>query len=58
MNLPSMTIRVEVAKVGNSFLIRHHTDYGQGSMEPEGLVFLRSREELQAWFANMEIKVR
>lgn len=67
MKLPSTVIHLEIAKVGEGFVVTHDVHsmdslgggYGGAAQIPVGprSLYLKTREELQAWFANMECKV-
>jgi hypothetical protein len=60
MNLPSTAIRLEVATLdhGHGFVVQWDVSRGAGSVTENGTLHIRSREELQAWFANMEVKIK
>lgn len=66
MKIPSVVIHLEIAKAGEGFVVLHdvHSNdslagYAGAAQMPAGprLIYLKTREDLQAWFANMECKV-
>ena len=57
MNLTSLSIHLEIARVGSGFVVQYHTSHGTGSTGSGGTVYMPTRDALQAWLANMEIKV-
>jgi hypothetical protein len=58
MQLQSVTIHLEIARVGNGYVVQHHVSHGIGSSpQPTGELYIKNRDELQSWFANMECKI-
>lgn len=64
MKVPSTVIHVEIAKAGEGFLVLldvHDNDLPAGtvSVKPSGprVTYLKGREELKAWFDQLEKKV-
>ena len=57
MVLPSIRIEIDVAKVGDKFVVVTHVTPPVGGVGWHAEVILRGREELQAYLANIEARL-
>lgn len=59
MNLPSVKVQLEIAKVSNGYLVLHYIYQGEGGGGGGGgcALHIPSKEALMSWLANLEIKI-
>ena len=68
MKIPSVVLHIEIAKVGDGFVVQHDAISQDNTMGYVGVaaasmqqgtcyLYLKSREELTAWLANIECKI-